>query len=325
MKVFKDLLKNLYCIMDFEKYYDSLDEISKSNEIKQDKKICCKQRNNFVIHNDGMTTCKECLSIISNVSEMPEWRYYGSNDSKSSDPTRCGMPTNILLPESSVGSTINFKNNNKTMNQIRRYQNFHGMPYKERSKYKVFNLITEKCNTNNINTKIITEAKSLYSNISEIKISRGSNRDGIIAACVYFACKECDVPRSTKEIAEIFNINITVMTKGCKSFNEIMNLNKKSKNRIHNKSINPIDFIERFCDKLDIDHNIIINICNLCLKNNIISQNTPQSISAGCIYYYIKKNKLDISKKKLSEICKISEVTINKCYKKIDEHDDLFN
>ena len=30
---------------------------------------------------------------------------------------------------------INFKNNNKTMNQIRRYQQFQGMPYKERSKY----------------------------------------------------------------------------------------------------------------------------------------------------------------------------------------------
>jgi len=27
----------------------------------------------------------------------------------------------------------------------------------------------------------------------------------------------------------------------------------------------------------------------------------------------------------LSEICKISEVTINKCYKKIDENDTLFN
>ena len=59
--------------------------------------------------------------------------------------------------------------------------------------------------------------------------------------------------------------------------------------------------------------------------NNIISQNTPQSIAAGCIYYYIKKNNLNISKKILSEICKISEVTINKCYKKIDENDSLFN
>ena len=146
------------------------------------------------------------------------------------------------------------------MNQIK-IQNFHGMPYKE--KYKVFNTIAEKCDKHNINTKIVGEAKSLYNSISEIKISRGSNRDGIIAACVYFACKECKVPRASKEIAEIFDIDITIMTKGCKSFQEIMNLNKKNKKRIVNKSINPKDFIDRFCDKLNIDVKKIEEICDI--------------------------------------------------------------
>ena len=311
--------------MDFDKYFDTLNEFSDADRSEENMgNECCKLVDNYIIYN-GMTTCKECSTVISNVSESPEWRYYGSNDSKGSDPTRCGMPTNVLLPESSIGSTVNFKNNNKSMNQIRRYQNFHGMPYKERSKYKVFNIITEKCTNHSINQKIVNEAKSLYSNISEIKISRGSNRAGIIAACVYFSCKECDVPRSSKEIAEIFDINITVMTKGCKNFHEIMNLNKSNKTRIQNKSIHPNDFIERFSDKLNIDVLKIKNICKISLDNNIISQNTPQSIASGCIYYYIKKNKLEITKKDLSNICKISEVTINKCYKKILEHDELFN
>lgn len=308
--------------MDFEAYFDSLNEITHKEEITEAK--CCDNMNNFIMH-AGITTCKVCKNIVSNISDTAEWRYYGSNDTKSSDPTRCGMPTNILLPESSIGSTINFKNNSKSMNQIRRYQNFHGMPYKERSKYKVFNTIAEKCNKHNINTKIVGEAKSLYNSISEIKISRGSNRDGIIAACVYFACKECNVPRASKEVAEIFDIDITIMTKGCKSFQEIMNLNKKNKKRIVNKSINPRDFIDRFCDKLNIDVKKIEEICDLCLKNNIISQNTPQSIAAGCIYFHIKKNDLDITKKSLSGVCKISEVTINKCFKKIDEHKHLFD
>ena len=49
------------------------------------------------------------------------------------------------------------------------------------------------------------------------------------------------------------DIDITIMTKGCKSFQEIMNLNKKNKKRILNKSINPKDFIDRFCDQLNID------------------------------------------------------------------------
>ena len=307
--------------MDFDKYYESLNEFDDKINVEE---RCCDSCENYVIY-EGITSCKVCRNIISNISDGAEWRYYGSNDSKTSDPTRCGMPTNILLPKSSIGSTVNFKNNNKSMNQIRRYQNFNGMPYKERSKFKVFNIITEKCLKNNINQKIINEAKSLYNNISDIKISRGSNRDGIIAACVYFSCKECDVPRSTKEIAGIFDIKITVMTKGVKNFQEIMNLNRDNKLRIHKKSIHPCDFIDRFTDNMDLNVLLVKKICEKCLKNNIISQNTPQSIAAGCIYYFIKKKELDISKKELSDVCKISEVTINKCYKKIEESDELFN
>ena len=128
----------------------------------------------------------KCNSLLSNFSSLTENRFYGSNDTKSTDPTRCGMPSNILLPESSIGSTINFKNNNKTMNQIQ--PTIPGMPYK--TKYKVFNTITDKCKKHNINSKIIEESKSLYNMITEIKISSSSNRIGIHTTCVYFACKK---------------------------------------------------------------------------------------------------------------------------------------
>ena len=43
-------------------------------------------------------------------------------------------------------------------------------------------------------------------------------------------------------------------------------------------------------------------------------------MAAGCIYLYIKINNLSINKKQISEICKISEVTINKCFKKLEPH-----
>ena len=106
--------------------------------------------------------------------------------------------------------------------------------------------------------------------ITEIKISRGSNSIGIIAACVYFACKSCNVPRSSKEIADIFDINITVMTKGCKNFTNIMNLDKKNKNRINNTPINAYDFIERFCSNFNVDVMKIYNICKISIEQNIL-------------------------------------------------------
>ena len=54
------------------------------------------------------------------------------------------------------------------------------MPYKERSKFKVFNEINTKCQKGNLPPIISNTANSLYSAISDTKISRGNNRKGII-------------------------------------------------------------------------------------------------------------------------------------------------
>ena len=195
--------------------------------------------------------------------------------------------------------------------------------------YKVFLEIQNVCNRNNIPSKIITEAKSIYKIVSTTKISRGTNRAGIIASCVYFACKECDVPRSSKEIADMFGITSNIMTKGVKKCQEIIHMDKKNKNRISKtKSTKPENFINRFCNKLNInekDTEQILAICKITEKNSIISENTPPSIASGCIYYFIKKKELPITKKNISDICRISEVTINKCCKIIEEKDHLFN
>ena len=119
------------------------------------------------------------------------------------------------------------------------------------------------------------------------------------------------------------------MTKGVKRCQEIISMNKMNKNRLSKKdSINPNDFIERFCNKLNItEENIILinQICKLSINENVISENTPPSIAAGCIFYFIKNNELNISKKEISNICKISEVTINKCTKKLENNKKLFS
>ena len=57
-------------------------------------------------------------------------------------------------------------------------------------------------------------------------------------------------------------------------------------------------------------------------SNSLVNENTPPSMASGCIYLYIKHNKVDINKKHISDVCKISEVTINKCYKKLLPHID---
>ena len=203
------------------------------------------------------------------------------------------------------------------------------MPYAERSLYKVFVLIESKCQENALPRVISDTAKSLYKILSGAKISRGSNRTGIIAACVFNACKECGAPRSPNELASIFKIDPKVMTKGCKNYTEIMRLSKTDMSRVHNiKSIDLNDFITRFSHNLHLgDKQIkqINHISDLCQDLHLISDNTPPSMASGCIYLYVKVQNLEISKKDISLICKISEVTINKCAKKLEANDIIMD
>ena len=310
-------------MMNYDDMFNELDTIERV-EIAYD---CCNDTNNYKISND-IILCNICSNTISNIVDTPEWRYYGSDDTKNGDPTRCGIAVNPLLPESSVGSVIRGYSNKSGMYQVKKYQQWTNMTYRERSLYKVFVGIANICNKNNIPTIIINEAKSLYKLISDIKISRGNNRIGIIAACVYFACKNCNVSRSSKEISDIFDIKINILTRGCKNFQNILQLNK-DKNRVDiSNSTKYIDFIERFCNKLKIDNKHLNDIKKLSEeieKLNIINDIRPDSYAAGCILYYcniniVKVNDIQINKTDISNHSKISEVTVNKCFKKILEN-----
>ena len=52
-------------------------------------------------------------------------------------------------------------------------------------------------------------------------------------------------------------------------------------------------------------------------KARKIPENTPHSVAAGIVYFVSQVCKLNISKKQVNIISEISEVTINKCYKKL--------
>lgn len=313
--------------MEIDKYFENLEEITEKEEIIKEK-TCCEEIKNHGT-DGGVIVCSICKNTVSNIIDGPEWRYYGANDTKNSNPTRCGMPINELLPQASSGTSISYRGGGSEMRRVRTFQQWNGIPYKERSLLKVFQEISDKCKKADIPQIIIKEAQSLYSVISSTKISRGSNRKGIIAACVYFSCKDSNVPRSVNEIADIFGIKNTILTKGCKQFKEIIQMNKLNVKRINDSnSVTIDDFIDRFCSKLHLSKEEIDVIKHLSKRSqelNLINENTPPSMAAGCIYLYIKEKNLEISKSDISEVCKISEVTINKCYKKLElRKEDMF-
>ena len=84
----------------------------------------------------------------------------------------------------------------------------------------------------------------------------------------------------------------------------------------------PLSFIERFCSRLGINTELTM-VCKFIAtkiqKNDLIPENTPHSIAAGIVYYVAQLCNLNVCKKNVNIVSEISEVTINKCYKKLEQ------
>jgi transcription initiation factor TFIIIB Brf1 subunit/transcription initiation factor TFIIB len=65
-------------------------------------------------------------------------------------------------------------------------------------------------------------------------------------------------------------------------------------------------------------------IANKIEKNDLITDNIPHAIAAGIIYFIAYNCQLNISKQDIKMICGVSEVTINKCFKKLEMNKDNF-
>ena len=86
------------------------------------------------------------------------------------------------------------------------------------------------------------------------------------------------------------------------------------------KNSQAADFIERLAKKLEIDKKYIDiskDVCNNIHKLDIASTHEPPSVAAGCILLVANTYNLNITKKQISEIFDISDVTISKTYRKI--------
>jgi transcription initiation factor TFIIB len=235
------------------------------------------------------------------------------------------MPINPLLVESSFGCKVMCQSRaTYEMRKIRRYTEWQSMPYREKSQYDEFQRISILAQQSGIPKLIIDDAMRYHKKISEAKTFRGLNRDGIIAASIYVSARINNYPRTAKEIATIFHLDNTSATRGCKNAISIINDMEHDMDNSDKTSLcrtTPLSFIDRYCSRLSINAELtkLCKFIAIRIQNkDLIPENTPHSIAAGIIYFVSQECNLNVSKRNVNNISEISEVTINKCYKKLE-------
>jgi transcription initiation factor TFIIIB Brf1 subunit/transcription initiation factor TFIIB len=261
-----------------------------------------------------MITCTLCGTENDHIIDRnAEWRFYGNDDNKrSSDPNRCGMPTNQIISDSTLSTVIL----GRGFEIYRKLNSWNGLTYKEKSLIAILNKIAQKANIDNVPQSIIDSTMKMYKIVSKDYIKRGTSRECLIAACFFNALKDNNMIRSNEEVAKLFGVKSKKLSKGCNEFAELM----YQKDKDYVKKMRPIDskdLIERFCVVLEIDERYI-EIANkvalLVDKLGICQENNPKSIAVGCIYLISQNYNLGFTKKEIADNCHTSEVTVSNTY-----------
>ena len=323
--------------IDLDKYFESDDKLSTFD----DSLICdhCGSKKGIEIIKD-MIICTLCDVLIDYVIDSgPEYRWFGMED-RSPDPTRVGGPINPLLPESSLATRIVWRPGDcKMMRKIRQYHLYSAMPSRERTLYNVFEILNVRALNAGISGSIMDEAKQLYAQISPRVILRRPQRDALLAACVFESLKRHGSARHPHDLAEMFGVDSTLITKALKQFSELLEEHE------HDDSVKCTgiasvgdavpslttstsfkDYIEHALVKLDVKRSIIptiaahsINMGELIDKIGACPETTPPSLAAISIYYTCMGMDMTKTVNIVSKALEISDATLKKCLKRCDK------
>lgn len=256
-------------------------------------------------------TCINCGKVDPYfISNEAEWTSGIDADGEVSDPSRCGAPVDTdLFSEkwgmSTIMQTYGQSYHIKKLSRI----NFHSsMNHKDRSlfhAYKEFDEVKEKLK---LSDAIIRSAKIMYKQFTENKLTRGNVRNGIKANCVFMACKDHNYPRTTKEIADAFDISTRDMGRTIEIF-------KENTEETECKVTRPRDVVIRIISQFNVDKTIRKKIFTMCdeLESCVkLMGKTPTGVASTVVYMILSKSDTPVTKQEVCAVADISVPTLNK-------------
>lgn len=281
-------------------------------------------------YSQGIVVCTGCGEVLRAIYDQnPEWKQYDDDDKVGA---RCSVSVNVLLPQSSLGTSVGGYANSRT----KRLHSWVQMPYRERSLNNEFKVIHDKCQKAGILKCVEDDTKIMYKMASECKhqtgskkgkqvITRGVNRKSIVAACLFFACIRNKTTRTSKEIAQLWGISEGDMNKGRRNLQKLFKIKDKARKAMLNtETSKPEHFIKRYCNALQIKNQYVDDAVKIAInieKLNIASGHTPCTSAAASILLMAEIHNLEhITKKKLASHFDISDDTIFKTFKEMEPY-----
>ena len=318
-------------ILDCNYYFHNIYDKIITTNINDDDNSCpnCKSTEFIEDATLGFIVCN-CGQVISNLYDhRAETRVY--EDDQKQQNIRCSKVTNLLLPQSSLGTRLP----SNVKGSLQKLQIWNAMPYRERSLYNDFKKINACCDKMGLKKNIQETANIYYTMAKSCKyednkdkyiIMRGKNNRGVQGGTICLSCKKNNIPFNAKEICDHFNLSIKELNNGIKT---LLSLLKSKKFDVEIENLKSDSYIRKYCQESNVKLEYMeeaIKISNNINKLNLASEHNQFSIAACSMLLMAENNNIaSMNKKKLRTLFGVSEVTISKTYKKIEKVKHILN
>lgn len=268
--------------------------------------------------------CMDCGLVLRErmVDDGPEWRAF---DMEQLDKrARVGAPSTYTIHDKGLSTMIDWRNQDifgKNLSPIRRAQIYRLRKWQRRiriSDAKERNLAVALSELDRMSSHLslprnVREvAAMVYRKAVDRRIIRGRSIEGVCAAALYAACRQCRIPRTLEEIASIAKVNKKEIGRNYRYI--------ARKLSISIPPTDPIDYISRFVSDLKLTAKVqqrSIEILRQAVAMGLTSGRGPMGLAAASIYIASLLLEERRTQREIAEVARVTEVTVRNRYKEL--------
>ncbi|MFX0029536.1 MAG: transcription initiation factor IIB family protein [Candidatus Hermodarchaeota archaeon] len=264
------------------------------------------------IEEKGEIVCGQCGLIIN--EKLVDYsrsgkRAYTNQEKNNREQT--GAPISILLPDMGLSTVIDKqKISNPDLKRAAKWNT--RITWKKRNLLIASTELKRIGSNLNLPNHVKEEGMRLYIEAFKRKLLRGRSINAMVAACLYLATRQKDIPRTLQEILEEASVSAKDVRRCISILTRELNLKTQS--------TDPVALIPRYISDLELDSEIETltkKILTTYINNFSISGKDPKGLCAGAIYLACRIKDLELTQQQIVNSIGVTEVTLRSRYKEL--------
>jgi transcription initiation factor TFIIB len=270
--------------------------------------------------------CMGCGFVVAAklADQGPEWRAF--DDEQRAKRARAGAPLTFTIHDKGLSTMIDWHDRDvygkrlapgqkAQIYRLRKWQRrIRVSDATERNLAFALSEISKIANNLNLPKNILETASVIYRKAVKERLIRGRSIQGVTAAAIYVACRQCGVARTLDEIAQASTVNKKEVGRSYRFLIKELNY--------FIPPLKPSQYITKFSNQLTMQgkvEEIAHKILSAAKELKLTSGSGPTGIAAAASYIASVLTGERKTQREIAEIAQVTEVTIRNRYKELVE------